>query len=220
MSLINEALRRTEEDKRANSPVATDATIAAVPETSAQARKRRVNPALLVGMLAVAAAAGGWVLLHKSGPKAASARSSLLPPGQKAVVAAKPAPKADPQQVRQAQETVAKTVKALTYYNPPPPRIVVREPRPEELLPTRPTFDDQTVARYAAEEGRKPKKKTVISVSGFSVSGIMYSDLGATAIINGRLVQAGDSVSGARVVKIAPSEIQLENNDGIFYLRM
>ena len=47
-----------------------------------------------------------------------------------------------------------------------------------------------------------------------SLETILYSRDRSLAIVNGRIVQLGDEVHGARIVDITPSEVLLRDSDG------
>lgn len=58
------------------------------------------------------------------------------------------------------------------------------------------------------------------SVPTWILGGILYDDLNPAAIINGRVVRAGESIKGALILKIEKNKVTLENNGGRFFLNL
>jgi len=56
----------------------------------------------------------------------------------------------------------------------------------------------------------KPARPPPVDTSRFKVSSIVSGPQGGTAIINGRPVRVGDTVGGAKVIKITPRSVEVE----------
>ena len=70
---------------------------------------------------------------------------------------------------------------------------------------------------HAANDPMKPpqfapvtEKKAAQKKAGFTLQQIKMSQNGASAVINGNLVKEGDTVSGARVVRITSDKVLLK----------
>ena len=55
--------------------------------------------------------------------------------------------------------------------------------------------------------------KDITGHPGLTLNGIMYIEEGPKAIINNSIVETGDLVSGAKVIKINPKNVVLEHNE-------
>lgn len=241
MSLINEALKRAEAEKRHK-------TDAVRPEIAISPVAPPVRPGrsgglvmLLAGLGLVAVAAGAWSLLYSdAGPKVpASANAST------AAIVGRPAP---PQPTRrtaglpvaplakltskddqakaetaEASFVVAKTLDALKYYNPP------ARPRPAKTAPTSTPAKASPAAklarasrtsRRAADAAARKTPVAKFTPSAFKLSAVIRGPDGSTAIIDGRFVKVGATVNGAKVVNIGRYAVELEFNGETFTVQM
>lgn len=66
---------------------------------------------------------------------------------------------------------------------------------------------------FVIGENRLPHRpKTAVEFSGFKVSGVVWGPQGYRALVNDRVVRAGDQVDGARVVQITSEGVELEKD--------
>jgi len=63
------------------------------------------------------------------------------------------------------------------------------------------------------------QKKSSVSVR-YSVSMVQISSLRRTAIVNNRLVEVGDMVSGAKILGIYPSSVKLRKKGKTFTIKL
>lgn len=220
MSLINEALKRAEEDKRRNSGDAFDPPAL---EPVNDRPSRRAGPGgktLLILLLLASAGGAGWAIYDRTAERnvlrtasadAADAKKALRAPQANKSLTAKPqagvgigpveTPAAKPQADRtdqpgttekvvaddpDVQLAFARTLEAIRYYKPP----------------------RQKAARKKANT--KPAKPPKIEPPRFKVSAIVSSPDGASAIINGALIGVGETVGGAKVLRITRTAVELE----------
>jgi hypothetical protein len=218
MSLINEALKRAQAEKSGTplpDPVFLDS------QAGAGMGRSRAASRVAGLLLAVALLGGGlltWRLLGvaKQPTVPAGASAGVAAPGESpsparltasAVPAtgqsasAPPVPAAPPdagekcplpeESVAAAEETAAAPPSPLGSEKPagpPPPAAPQAAPAPQAPKPAAPAFDP----------------------SRYKLGGVVLGEEGETAILNGRLVQVGDTVDGAKVVKIAAKAVHLE----------
>ena len=75
-------------------------------------------------------------------------------------------------------------------------------------------------ARVAAKSGGAGRKPAgTVQLSQFRLGGIVNGPSGPSAILNGRLVRTGDTVGGAKIVRIGPREVELEKDSRRFVVR-
>ncbi|HUU91518.1 MAG TPA: hypothetical protein VM238_09930 [Phycisphaerae bacterium] len=269
MSLVNEALKRTEEEKRqrlagATPPGPPGADYGSPPRAWLGRLLIIVCAVLAVGTLVAygvlwvagqvtqEATAGVNDLTEQSaasleqGP-AEAAPAALESPRQEAQPAPGPAtqeppagsaapsnptngatapregPQIDPDVVKQiAQSLMSQMRQAAAAETPakddvePPPvggEAVAPEPSgPQTVLkvgePT-PAAPEPKAAPPQAQAKPEPSPPPV-DTSRFKVSSIVSGPHGGTAIINGRPVRVGDTVAGAKIIKIAPRSVEVE----------
>lgn len=66
---------------------------------------------------------------------------------------------------------------------------------------------------FAIGETRLPHgPKPTVEFTGYTVSGVVWGPQGYRALINDRVVQPGDQVDGARIVRITAEGVELEKN--------
>jgi len=88
---------------------------------------------------------------------------------------------------------------------PSGPRTVAKVVEP---TPAPPEMPEPKAAPPQAEA--KPARPPPVDTSRFKVSSIVSGPQGGTAIINGRPVRVGDTVGGAKVIKITPRSVEVE----------
>ncbi len=224
MSLINDALKRAEEDKVRNP--ATDFGTQPLPPV----RRRRRGKSLAVRALSVVIAlclfGAGWTawqilrVATETGPREATGgepRAQLIPAPETASgtpeapesAAAKPTTR--PALVHRIGAEVGRqflqTLEALR--NAPPPAVrpqpEAAEPPAEKAEPPEPEPEPKT------RKPPPPVRPQVLRVPHLSLQGVMGGSHGRfTAIINGNFVQVGDTVEGATVVEITEQTATLE----------
>jgi len=221
MSLINEALKRTEQQKL------NESASAAGPEAMEPARhepgalNRSPMMLTLLGAAIAVALVGGWMVLRGgAGGTAPDAATGDIRPAPPAGPVASQA--ASDREIRQA---IAETIRAVRYYDPnassgTKPQSTDgagkaadksqghRRPRDTTTRPARlataATSPTKTPPRPAPPPAPKPRE------SDFKLSGIMRGPDGTVAIINGRYVRVGQTVSGAKVVNIGRHSVELQ----------
>jgi hypothetical protein len=215
MSLINDALKRAELDKR-QPPSAPPGERVADYQFVATAPARKARPARgysvrnpLILAAVVALGLGGILgYAHWAGQRPAQlAQAGGAPetqPDLKVTVAPSPLPNA-----RSPSPAVAPSATPLTPANPTTPPVKPAPAAPVAArLPT-PT-PPPTVATSAPAEG----------AAEFTLGGIVQSADSANAIVNDHLVTIGDEVNGAKVVSIKKYSVILEKDGKQITLRM
>jgi hypothetical protein len=227
MSLINEALRRAEEDK-----LGKDGSCQPVGDLSPvygkitrRARPPRVSPRVLIVLaLTLAGSSFLWGLLKCVGivPR--------LPLLVQAEPAAASAQAGRPVLSAEAQAAFAKTIDAVMYHNPGERRTSPPS-RPADRAATEELSEAPDAPAAGPAEGENPEKPSPDSrpaeprtrqrdLADYKVNGIMCSSVDATAIINGHLVRVGDTVGDAKVVGIRPESVEMEIGGSRFLLRL
>ena len=218
MSLINEALKRAEAEKLQKLSAAGDA--AALPSVSVTSRRRQAFPGL-APMILLLLAAGGLAGYHLwktdtggASPKQALAAMHLDTKAQGKTALAKQVQEGPDRQdpvsaALQRGDTVAVLPTALS--SPAASATVASTFRAgvKAAEPIRPPGTPTSTAELISRQ-KPPAPQPIIDMSQFKVSGIMSGPKGSTAIINGCLLQIGERVGQARVVKITNSAVELE----------
>jgi len=210
MSLINEALKRAEHDKRRSGADGTES----LPEPVHGERPKHpggLKWIVLAGAVA-AAGAGVWHVLPDgtvNAPSRLAAKADqnnrAAEPGQ-----ATPADEKKPVQVSpEAELAFARTLDALAYCPEPAPPAPEAAP-PAAVEPARPPAD--------MPPAKRPEKR--IDPARFKLSGIMQTFDGGTAIINGAFIRVGQSIDGATVIRIDQHMVELEADGQRFRIRM
>jgi HD-like signal output (HDOD) protein/CheY-like chemotaxis protein len=121
---------------------------------------------------------------------------------------AKNAPASRPNEATDAATVDRPTPTQLAALKPPTEPIVIAEtPKPEPVREPAPLPVESKPLPVAAPE---PKPAPVVAVrTDYQLQGIFYGSKRPSATINGRLVFAGDRVSGAEVVSIGRSNVLL-----------
>lgn len=234
MSLINEALRRAEVEKRGQLPHGAslvtmtpvspadefgeewNATASLPTSQNAYARNRpapkprRFHRTVAIGLVMAAGGAfAAWVMLNAEEPPTptvARTASALTPTerrpartvrrrlGQFAHV--------DPSAVAtKAERTLSSAVAAIKGYVPSP-----REPLvAAKAEPTAAPPDPPATSRVLPPSGDRAALR-------LRLGGVLRSDDGATAIVNDRFLKVGDTIEGAKVVKITQYGVTLERD--------
>ena len=230
MSLINDALKRTEAEKNDNAlPPDSEPDLSPVE----YGRPRRFSPLglLLIASIATASLAG-WMMwkdvVASNAPRRVAAQA-LKPK--------RPAPS-----YPQAELAIAKTLEALQYYQPParPAREQDKELETKQAAVSTaqgsPAGEaDVTTSRQEGEPTTQPAEKTATAKQptsaraphkprflhgSFKLSAIILDHGGATAIINGRFVHVGSTINGAKVVKIGRHTVELKFNGRTITIQM
>lgn len=218
MSLINEALKRAEQDKRRNDACEAPMPIP-VPATRSGG-SGALKWVVLAGAIAAAAAAVWYAL--PTGPADAPARAVArstpeehpAEPRQVSPVAVekpKPSPEVKPVRVSpEAELAFAMTLEAMEYCPEP------------ELLPPGPADagPKQAPPAPAAPEPAAKQPASKFDPNRLHLSGVMHSLDGGTAIINGAFVKVGQSIDGATVIRIDQYTVELEADGQRFFIRM
>lgn len=63
-------------------------------------------------------------------------------------------------------------------------------------------------------------KKLAATTIRFSLSSVRISSTRRTAVINDRMVEAGDKINGAKVIAIYPSSVKLKKQNKVFTVRL
>ncbi|HUU58291.1 MAG TPA: hypothetical protein VMZ50_02005 [Phycisphaerae bacterium] len=252
MSLIDEALKTTEEEKDRNSPGVDP--LALIPGRRRRARRGFPTAPLLVILLIAAGGVGAWMLFD--GPLqdvfasarpavSAGAATTLTLLGQAKIATpsvreARPEAETTAPVSTEAELAFAKTLEAVKYYDPPIKAAAARsgqdEPRPPlpqgdrepgsktgaegpvaKTVPPIPLPPSEARDPEAAVEKKHPKDRSPVAAAGpqqsapkLKLSGILRGLDGSTAIINGRFLQVGDKIDGAKVVEIGKYNVTLE----------
>lgn len=147
-----------------------------------------------------AAGVGGFVFAQwAQRPKAAGVASASAAPSA-APAAASPLP---------AARVASPTVPPATYAAPHIPavtRSVVPDAPPRTAAPAEPVAPGPAPTRPAAVPA-----PPLVEIT-FSLQAVTEQDGRPVAIVNGQLVRVGDTVEGARVLRIAAQEVELEKD--------
>ncbi len=65
---------------------------------------------------------------------------------------------------------------------------------------------------FAIEARRLPSGRTSNPFSSLKISGIVWGSSGYKALVNDKVVRAGDRVNGARIIRITPKGIEVEKD--------
>ena len=211
MSLINEALKRAEAEKN-RSGCGQEYQPPPIPDEPsarpANRRPRRSARAVALGCVAAAVAAlGAWVMLDHGSPRpaphAASADTARAPRPRSRLerpVLAR-AEKTDPRP--RTKPALAGTPKAMKHHSASPRN-------PSRAGPVRPAAQTRPAAAAAPVKPQPDKATPPPPAPEFKLTGVLLGPGGGTAIINGRFMKVGDTIEGARVVKITKHAVTLE----------
>ncbi len=100
------------------------------------------------------------------------------------------------------------------------------ESRPSQVIQSSKLID---IEKYSAMTwGRDPFVRDHVEIVDsakaaaptWTLGGILYDDLSPAAIINGRVMRTGESIEGAKILKIDRNKVTLENSGGRFSLNL
>lgn len=204
MSLINEALKRAEAEKNCDIGGRPYQPPAVPPASHVRLPRRWARGmALCCGLLAVTAL-GMWTMVdHGYWPQALEAEAAP------AEAQAPPDPK--PQVRQEIDPVLAKTVEETKYYSPspkpPPARPALVRPA-GAASPAVATTPRPAPAPAPAKRHEQPKPQP--KLPELKLTGVLVGPGGGTAIINGRFLMVGNTIEGARIVKITKYVVTLE----------
>lgn len=194
MSLVLEALRRVEKPDTQAGVVGV-----AVPSYRPAPRRRRTLWPLAFGL-----GAGGLLVLAFGPASRPAPAPGAAPPGRPPLGA-------------EASTRTARGGAGL-----PPPLIIESEP-PNRVAPTRPAEADldrsgSNRGAATAEPRREPSRRPAASSAAapaFVLQAISERDAKPIAVINDQLVQEGDRIGVARVVKIGTETVEIVLDSGV-----
>ena len=211
MSLINDALKRASTNPKpaASIAAASEPAMVAVTAASLAAKPRQGTPvAMIAGMIALTLIAGWFFLKWReasSGQQIVQVASSTKPA---------PVPAAKAQTPPPAPAVAKNPAPAATAATTPPAPSVATAARPEAApqaaapakIPAPPVVVPQpTVAPAAAQVKHEPQPMPEMKLQA-----IVFRMKNPSALINGRHVEVGDDVSGARVTEIQRTTVIME----------
>lgn len=215
MSLINDALKRASTNPKpaASIAAASEPAMVAVTAASLAAKPRQgTSISMIVGMIALTVIAGWFFLKWR---EASSDRQTV-----QVASTAKPAPAPagnvqTPAPAPPVAKTPAPAATAASKPSPPPVAAVARpEPAPQTAAPTKvsvpviaatpPVAIPQPPAAPAAAPA------TPQPMPELKLQAIVFRMKNPSALINGRHVEVGDDVSGARVAEIQRTTVFVE----------
>jgi hypothetical protein len=192
-------------------------------------RERRDAPAVVAGSPTATAA-------PSASPAMARGVSPTPAPGRPAGFRTAPAPAASPVPSRSGALQAAPSRTSSAAPRPPlssptPGRVLLRQEPPATPIILPPAEIANASAsprlRAAATPGarREPTPRTFAGVANLpsgrlELGGIVYSETGATALINGRVVSVGSFVEGYTVVAIEPTRVELKDDAGTVVLTL
>ncbi|MEO5802090.1 MAG: hypothetical protein ABIR24_01060 [Verrucomicrobiota bacterium] len=210
MSLINDALRRTSQAKKEQPPNSGGAPMQPV-NPPPQSKIPIFGPILVIVLLAVLLSLASWLFWKswqaKSTPSVVSTEPT--PPAQASARLANAVPDLD-----RTSPSLAPPVSNQESKSDP---VATRIPTPEEKTDSPPeTLAESTNATAPIS----PNTNVTVAVQtvptpappALKLQGIFYRVSNPTAMINGRSVAVGDTISGGRVIKIDKEEVIVERN--------
>ena len=213
MSLILDALRKMEQERRSRRGVAQDLR----PEglryrTATQPKQPSRYPLVIVGVVLLCAGIGaGFALKGNKGEAVSQARQDA------AAMSAAPAPTPSPVE---APAVVPPAFEPAAAPEPAVPNEPVAAPlaaEPAKPRPARPVALPSSPAPVAAT----PFREDAGAQGGgadITISGIAYQDERRMrrAVLNGQLVGEGAEIAGARVVEIKETKVKLSRGGQLF----
>lgn len=186
MSLINDALRRKDQEKKAPTPEKSDGSPMQPVHPPSRDRASLLGPMLMlvIVLLLLVAAILFWKGLHTK--------------NQVTVAAAPPATVQPPPPAPLENATVAPPVPAT-----PVQPVATNLAATESANPSATNASPETIPVVALAAPVPPPLK---------LQGIFYRPSNPTVMINGKTVGVGELVSGARILKIEREEVTLERN--------
>jgi hypothetical protein len=232
MSLINEALKKAEREKRANG--APFATYAAMKEcvVAPPARKRRGRLARGAVLLSVPAVCVAVYLavgaVTDGGPRAATASVGLpeaaggllVTVGEGGADMTIATPSTPAGTVRPTRGTAAAQTGMVVASVPGEPDAATEAPAPEAAPPAKPAAPTEAAGSAKVVEAPQPAKAPAPARDDFKLTAIMRGPEGATAIINGQFVGVGDTVGDAKIVRIGTHTVDLQAGEAKLSIQM
>ncbi len=228
MSLINDALKRAEEDKNGQRPVKISK-----PERKDDSNRRggHRSSLLLMGLICLAMLGGSlvaWLVVRSefqpdlSLPHPAYAQAARRSEPTSSASEATTPSAAD----IEAEETLAKTLENLAYYHPPTGDVAATPkfaPTDTEAMEAE-SIEKQQASKAPgdAQAEAEPVEKPRYSVPprSYKLSAIMRGPAGTTAIINGKFVKVGATIDDAKILRIGQHSVELELNGRKFTIQM
>lgn len=213
MSLILEALKKLEREKQASG----DGLVVLGPTAwPAHQRRSRWGARLLgAGLLAALLLAGfGWwrrpAAPPGSAPRAAQVRETSTPAAPTTIDAAsEPLPARTARVVR----TPARPAPATRTDRPVPTHHVAPDTISERASSPAATTANQGSAPPSRPATKTPPKAADQADTPLVLQAISERDGQPVAILNGRLVRAGDAFDGVHIIRIGPTEVEVEVDD-------
>lgn len=227
MSLINEALKRAEDDDSRRIP-GDDSLPEMEPAGRWQPpRGGSFGVKILLALVLGTGAVSGWMLYKSTAdgdiPKVAGAEPVPVSARHPAAAPTTPGPaEVDP---AEAATVVDRTIDKIRYYGPL--QVLTRTARQRAVSESDPATrllgKPATTTSKPPNAPRTPPRPAIrrrIDPSRFKVTAIMSAPFGGTAIVNGALVGIGETVNGAKVIKITRKAVELELDGQRFTARM
>jgi len=197
VSLILDALRKLERDKQARDPGVV--VVGQVPWRGRD-RSRGVTRVVLgtLALLVVAATAGLMWLSRPDGTPTATAP----PPAPRETLPAEAGPAPGPIEPTTADQT---PLSGAASSAPPSPTTSPKAPPPREMTLPEPPPTEETTPAAEEPEAAAPTPRPPLLLTAIS-----ERDGKPVAVLNDRLVHEGDSIDGVRVLRIGPTEVEVE----------
>jgi hypothetical protein len=202
MSLINEALKRAEEEKLGRNE-RSGITLAPIPQ---EKEKSVLSPFVILSLFIFFLGVGMMTLtlLLPGG--------SLFSPDQAEAVAL--LTEANSSAPTTEQEAVIKqTMESLKYYDPQKARRKAESLESAAMADaTETSLSDAAGQPAESQQESRVNRQSSLHPSAFKVSAIIHGQDGATAIINGKFLKVGSVLDGATVTEITQYSVVLERN--------
>jgi hypothetical protein len=223
------------------------ADLAEDPAPHVTPRRKKPRVFVLIAAVALAGGAvAAWQLLGgragggtPSKASAAIARPAASP--ARAAQAAAHTTPLTPQATAEVAEIIAKSLAAIKYYRPPDVasdaglqnELDADDPAsdPDEPMASSPAAPAEkahapapALAPPAAEVKPAPATQPAAAApvqfdtSKYKVGGVLLDEENSSAVINGRLLRLGDSLDGAKIIKITSRSVQVEIAGQVFFL--
>lgn len=240
MSLILDALRKMEEDRKSRRNSALDIR----PEVlryRAAVKPQQEKPYLpmAIGLVLLAAGIGAGIFLKGSGGKTATQTAAANLPAMQAettpMAPIAPVPAGIPAAALQPSVAPAAAPAAPPATTVVPPAAVVTEKASQPLYNSAPASDSKKARKRAAARSvandaglpqstsqRRDASEVLQTLPEISITGIAWQDERSLrrAVLNGVLVGEGAEVAGARVVEIRESKVRLSRGGQLFEVVM
>ncbi len=214
MSLINEALKRAEEEKLSRGSLGGEHPT--LPPVRDAGRLRAGSPIgiVLICLTMITGLVMGWNTLNREHfrlpPQAVAAESIALQPNFN--VSPAPALDAIVDRIPLVPIEIAPTAKAPAESN------ASEDDEKTDAQTAAAPLEDPPPTRPAPREAAGPKPKA--DPSKYKLSGILHNVDGGAAIINGYFVRTGQVVDSAEIIVIQTHAVELELDGERFTIRM